>query len=142
MGRRHRHQSQIGVRLSKAVLRGMMKARHGRIINVGSVVGVERQSRDRPTMPRRRPLLSGFTKSLAQEVGSRNITVNLRRARFHRYRHDTDARRRAARQIDRRGFRSPVWARRDDVAHAVAFLAIPARPISPARRCTSTAACT
>jgi 3-oxoacyl-[acyl-carrier protein] reductase len=61
--------------LSRAVLRGMMKARAGRIVNVTSVVGFSGNA-GRPTTPRRRPGMVGFSKSLAREVGSRNITVN------------------------------------------------------------------
>ncbi len=62
-------------RLSKAVLRGMMKARHGRIINIGSVVGVSGNA-GQTNYAAAKAALIGFTKSLAQEVGSRNITVN------------------------------------------------------------------
>ena len=62
--------------LSRAVLRGMMKARTGRIVNITSVVGLHRQSRARPTTRPPRRASSGFSKSLAREVGSRNITVN------------------------------------------------------------------
>ena len=62
-------------RVSKACLRGMMKAHKGRIINVGSVVG----STGNPGQANYAAAKSGvigFTKSLAREVGSRNITVN------------------------------------------------------------------
>ncbi len=62
-------------RLSKAVLRGMMKARHGRIINVGSVVGASGNP-GQTNYSAAKAALVGFTKSLAQEVGSRDITVN------------------------------------------------------------------
>lgn len=62
-------------RMSKAVLRGMMKARAGRIINIGSVVGSSGNPGQANYAAAKAGLL-GFTKSLAREVGSRGITVN------------------------------------------------------------------
>ena len=62
-------------RLAKAVLRGMMKARSGRIIQIGSVVGSSGNP-GQVNYAAGKAALIGFTKSLAQEVGSRNITVN------------------------------------------------------------------
>jgi len=62
-------------RLSKAVLRGMMKVRYGRIINVTSVVGATGNA-GQSNYAAAKSGLVGFSKSLAREVGSRNITVN------------------------------------------------------------------
>jgi len=62
-------------RLSKAVLRKMMKARKGRIINIASVVGATGNPGQTNYAATKAGML-GFTKSLAREIGSRNITVN------------------------------------------------------------------
>ncbi len=62
-------------RLSKAVLRGMMKARSGRIINIGSVVGATGNAGQANYAAAKAGMI-GFSKSLAREIGSRNITVN------------------------------------------------------------------
>jgi 3-oxoacyl-[acyl-carrier protein] reductase len=61
--------------LAKLVLRGMMKARRGRIIQIGSVVGSSGNPGQTNYAAAKAALL-GFTKSLALEVGSRDITVN------------------------------------------------------------------
>jgi 3-oxoacyl-[acyl-carrier protein] reductase len=62
-------------RVSKACLRGMMKARFGRIINIASVVGASGNA-GQTNYSAAKAGIFGFTKSLAQEVGSRGITVN------------------------------------------------------------------
>jgi 3-oxoacyl-[acyl-carrier protein] reductase len=110
-------------RLSKAVMRGMMKARHGRIIQIGSVVGSSGNP-GQANYAAAKAALIGFTKSLAQEVGSRNITVNCVAPGFV----DTDMTRdlpEAAR--DALLVRIPLGrlGAPEDVAHAVAYLAGP-----------------
>ncbi len=62
-------------RLSRAVLRAMMKARGGRIISISSVVG-SMGNPGQSNYAASKAGMAGFTKSLAQEIGSRNITVN------------------------------------------------------------------
>jgi 3-oxoacyl-[acyl-carrier protein] reductase len=62
-------------RMSKAVLRGMIKARQGRIINIGSVVGITGNPGQSNYAAAKAGLI-GFSKSLAREIASRNITVN------------------------------------------------------------------
>ncbi|MEJ2686558.1 MAG: 3-oxoacyl-ACP reductase FabG [Gammaproteobacteria bacterium] len=62
-------------RLSKGCLRGMMKARHGRIINIASVVGLTGNPGQSNYAAAKAGMI-GFSKSLAREVGSRGITVN------------------------------------------------------------------
>lgn len=62
-------------KLSKGVMRGMMKARQGRIINISSVVG-SMGNAGQSNYAASKAGMIGFSKSLAREVGSRNITVN------------------------------------------------------------------
>jgi len=62
-------------RMSKAVMRGMMKARFGRIINIASVVG-ETGNPGQTNYAAAKAGIFGFTKSMAREVASRGITVN------------------------------------------------------------------
>lgn len=63
-------------RLSKACLRGMMKAKKGRIINIASVIAVMGNAGQSNYAASKAGMI-GFSKSLAREIGSRNITVNV-----------------------------------------------------------------
>ncbi len=63
-------------RLSKACLRGMMKARYGRIVSIASVVGATGNP-GQSNYAAAKAGIVGFSKSLAQEIGSRGITVNV-----------------------------------------------------------------
>jgi 3-oxoacyl-[acyl-carrier protein] reductase len=110
-------------RLSKAVLRGMMKARRGRIIQIGSVVGASGNA-GQANYAAAKAAVVGFTKSLAQEVGSRNITVNCVAPGFI----DTDMTR-ALSDAQREALRGRIPLGKlgtpQDIADAVAFLAGP-----------------
>lgn len=107
-------------RLSKAVLRGMMKARFGRIVNVGSVVGSSGNGGQTNYAAAKAGLI-GFTKSLAQEVGSRSITVNCVAPGFI----DTQMTR-ALPEAQRNAMLERIPLGRlgapDDIAHAVDYL--------------------
>ncbi len=110
-------------RLSKAVLRGMMKARQGRIISIASIVGVTGNPGQANYAAAKAGMIA-FTKSLAREVGSRNITVNVVAPGFI----DTDMTR-ALNEAQRSGLSSQIPLGRlgapADIAAAVAFLASP-----------------
>ena len=110
--------------LSRAVLRGMMKARTGRIVNVTSVVGFTGNA-GQANYAAAKAGIVGFSKSLAREVGSRGITVNCVAPGFI----ETDMTRSlAAEQVKKLVENVPLGrlGRVDDIAHAVAFLCSPA----------------
>jgi 3-oxoacyl-[acyl-carrier protein] reductase len=110
-------------RLSKLLLRSMMKARYGRIINITSVVGATGNAGQTNYAAAKAGII-GFSKSLAREVGSRNITVNCIAPGFI----DTDMTR-ALNERQREALVGQIplarFGRPDDVAAAVAFLASP-----------------
>jgi 3-oxoacyl-[acyl-carrier protein] reductase len=110
-------------RLAKGVLRGMMKARHGRIIQIGSVVGASGNP-GQTNYAASKAALVGFTKSLAQEVGSRNITINCVAPGFV----DTDMTK-ALPEAQRAALLEKIPLGRlgspEDIANAVLFLASP-----------------
>ena len=110
-------------RLSKACLRAMMKARHGRIINIASVVGATGNPGQTNYAATKAGMI-GFAKSLAREVGSRGITVNTVAPGFI----DTDMTR-ALSEEQRAALLDNIPLGRlgaaEDIARAVAFLASP-----------------
>jgi 3-oxoacyl-[acyl-carrier protein] reductase len=108
-------------RMSKAVIRGMMKAKGGRIINIGSVVGATGNA-GQANYAAAKAGMVGFSKSLAKEVGSRNITVNTVAPGFI----DTDMTRELSDEHKNALLGSIALGRlgqAQEVAHAVAFLA-------------------
>ncbi len=108
-------------RLTKGVLRGMMKARKGRIISIASVVGLIGNPGQASYSASKAGII-GFTRSLAREVASRGITANVVAPGFI----ETDMTR-ALPEEQRKALGSQIPLGRlgtpEDVAAAVAFLA-------------------
>ena len=108
-------------RLSKACLRGMMKARKGRIINISSVVGATGNP-GQTNYAAAKAGVVGFSKSLAQEIGSRGVTVNVVAPGFI----DTDMTRELS-EDQRQALLSHIplgkLGQPEDIANAVLFLA-------------------
>ena len=111
-------------RMSKAVIRAMMKKRNGRIINISSVVGATGNP-GQTNYAASKAGLVGFSKSLAREIGSRNITVNTVAPGFI----DTDMTRELPEE-QRQALSAQIPLGRlgsaEEVAAAVVFLASPA----------------
>ena len=110
-------------RLSRAVLRGMMKAKHGRIINITSVVG-SAGNPGQMNYAAAKAGVAGMSRALAREIGSRNITVNCIAPGFI----DTDMTKALSEEQHAALLTQIPLARLgapEDIAHAVAFLAGP-----------------
>jgi len=111
-------------RTSKAVMRGMMKARKGRIVSIASVVGVTGNPGQSNYAAAKAGIIA-FSKSLAREIGSRGITVNVVAPGFI----DTDMTR-ALSDDQRKALLGQIALGRlgapDDIAQAVLFLVSPA----------------
>ncbi len=111
-------------RLSKACLRGMMKARNGRIISIASVIG-SMGNAGQTNYAAAKAGMMGFSRSLAREIGSRGITVNVVAPGFI----DTDMTR-DLNEAQKEAMLADIPLKRlgapDDIAAAVSFLASPA----------------
>lgn len=110
-------------RLSRAVLRGMMKAKHGRIINITSVVGSAGNA-GQMNYAAAKAGVAGMSRALAREIGSRNITVNCVAPGFI----DTDMTKTLSEQQITALLQQVPLGRLgmpEDIASAVSFLASP-----------------
>ncbi|MFA0923916.1 3-oxoacyl-ACP reductase FabG [Xanthomonas fragariae] len=110
-------------RTSKAVMRGMMKARKGRIINIASVVGVTGNPGQTNYAAAKAGIIA-FSKSLAKEIGSRGVTVNVVAPGFI----DTDMTRALPEEAKTALLQQIALGhlgQPEDIANAVAFLAGP-----------------
>ena len=110
-------------RLSRAVLRGMMKQRHGRIVNITSVVGASGNA-GQANYAAAKAGVAGMTRALARELGSRNITVNCVAPGFIAT-DMTDALPEAQRSALLQQIPLGRLGTPQEVAHAVAFLVSP-----------------
>ncbi len=110
-------------RTSKAVMRGMMKARKGRIINIASVIGLTGNAGQSNYAAAKAGIIA-FSKSLAKEIGSRGITVNVVAPGFIQT-DMTDSLPEEAKQALMQQIALGRLGSVSDIAHAVAFLASP-----------------
>jgi 3-oxoacyl-[acyl-carrier protein] reductase len=108
-------------RTSKAVMRGMMKARKGRIINIASVIGLTGNAGQSNYAAAKAGIIA-FSKSLAKEIGSRGITVNVVAPGFIQT-DMTDSLPEEAKQALMQQIALGRLGSVSDIAHAVAFLA-------------------
>lgn len=106
---------------SKAALRPMMRQKYGRIVNITSIVGISGNAGQTNYAASKAGMI-GFTKSLAKEIGGRNITVNAVAPGFV----ETDLTRDLPAELKEAAIKvTPLgrWGKAEEIAYAVAFLA-------------------